>query len=212
MNNESNNRLLSERKRLNLYRSHLSDMCEVSEQTIKRWESGTPIPSDKLSMLAQNGFDTLYIITGERQSENDDEYFNVPLYKQKASAGHGHVVHSDNIKSYIPFKKEFLHNQLHVQPNDCGIIEGKGDSMEPLILDGEYIMFDTSDNTIGIDRAGVYVFSYNDGIYVKALHRAIAGDITASSKNPLYPRFIIPANEEPESLHIIGRVVWPRMY
>lgn len=55
-----------ERKRLKLTQQVLAESIGVSDMTVKRWETGTPIPSDKLSLLATLGFDVLYILTGQR--------------------------------------------------------------------------------------------------------------------------------------------------
>jgi len=61
-----NKRLKEERVRLKLSQGDICELCDVSKQTPYRWESGTPIPSDKLAILADHGFDAQYIITGVR--------------------------------------------------------------------------------------------------------------------------------------------------
>ena len=70
----------NERKRLNFTQQNLANKLEVSDMTIKRWETGTAIPSDKLSLLSQLGFDVIYILTGERQ-QNVQENAEVANYR-----------------------------------------------------------------------------------------------------------------------------------
>ena len=43
-----------------------ADRLGVSSKTFSRWEKSIPIPSDKLSLLAEYGWDVNYILTGER--------------------------------------------------------------------------------------------------------------------------------------------------
>lgn len=61
-------RLGEERKRLNLNQNKVAGYCEVSVKTVGRWEKNIPIPADKLSLLAQLGYDISYILTGVKLS------------------------------------------------------------------------------------------------------------------------------------------------
>lgn len=61
-------RLKSERERLKIGQAQVADKTNVSLKTVGRWEKEIAIPSDKLSLLAELGFDLLYILTGHRQS------------------------------------------------------------------------------------------------------------------------------------------------
>ncbi len=59
----------NERIRLNLKQSDVAEKCGVSLKTITNWEKGSnSIPSDKLVVLAEIGFDIQYIIIGKRCS------------------------------------------------------------------------------------------------------------------------------------------------
>lgn len=79
-----------ERKRLKLTQQALALSIDVSDMTIKRWETGTPIPSDKLSLLATLGFDVLYILTGQRSMPvalNPKEEALLDNYRNSNEAG-----------------------------------------------------------------------------------------------------------------------------
>ena len=60
--------LKSERNRLNLKQSEVSEKISVGIATYIRWEGGKPIPSDKLALLGELGFDVQFIVTGNRSS------------------------------------------------------------------------------------------------------------------------------------------------
>ncbi|MER2490675.1 helix-turn-helix domain-containing protein [Catenovulum sediminis] len=60
--------LLSERERLGLKQKDVFESIGVNKATYYRWESGNPIPSDKLNELSKLGFDVNYVVTGQRGS------------------------------------------------------------------------------------------------------------------------------------------------
>lgn len=66
MNDDIFSRLKEERQRHRLTISDLAAHADNSESAVKRWEKDTPIPGDKLAMLADIGFDTQYILMGVR--------------------------------------------------------------------------------------------------------------------------------------------------
>ncbi|MBQ4852964.1 helix-turn-helix transcriptional regulator [Pseudoalteromonas sp. MMG013] len=67
-----NHYLVKERERLELQQKQVYDSIGVGKSTYYRWESGNPIPSDKLADLARLGFDVNYVVTGQRLSKSED--------------------------------------------------------------------------------------------------------------------------------------------
>jgi DNA-binding XRE family transcriptional regulator len=67
------NNLQEERKRLHLVASEVWENIGASRATYTRWEAGSPIPSDKLALLAELGFDVAYVVTGKRQTINEQK-------------------------------------------------------------------------------------------------------------------------------------------
>lgn len=57
-------RLGEERRRLNLNQNKVAEYCNVSSKTVGRWEKNIPIPADKLSLLADLGYNITFILTG----------------------------------------------------------------------------------------------------------------------------------------------------
>ena len=76
----------------------------------------------------------------------------------------------------------------------------KGNSMEPIYLDGEVALIRAS----GFDYdSAVYALSWNDSVYIKKLYREDHG-IRMVSLNDNYPDKWIPYED---NLRIVGRVV-----
>lgn len=77
-------RLKNERKRLKLTQQKIAKSLDVSDMTIKRWETGvTAIPSDKLILMNNLGFDVSYILFGESdQLFSQEEKLLILKYRQ----------------------------------------------------------------------------------------------------------------------------------
>lgn len=69
-------RFKDERERLGFAQSDLAEKIDVNRRTMSRWENenDSTIPSDKLALCAELGFDVLYVITGKRQNLNEVTY------------------------------------------------------------------------------------------------------------------------------------------
>ena len=81
-------RLKNERKKAKLTQQKLALLLEVSDMTIKRWETGvTAIPSDKLILMNNLGFNVSYILFGEVNNNlSSDEAFMLEKIRQVDAA------------------------------------------------------------------------------------------------------------------------------
>lgn len=59
-------RFKEERERKRISQMQVASELGVTSKTVGRWEKEIPIPSDKLGLLQQLGFDVVFILTGER--------------------------------------------------------------------------------------------------------------------------------------------------
>lgn len=63
-------RLREERERLKFSQPRLAEIVSTTKVTVIAWEKERSSPTGvQLSLLAKNGFDVLYILTGERAGE-----------------------------------------------------------------------------------------------------------------------------------------------
>jgi phage repressor protein C with HTH and peptisase S24 domain len=85
------------------------------------------------------------------------------------------------------------------------MIEVRGDSMAPLLGDGDEILVDESDAG-GRIRDGVYVLRRDGALMVKRLSPHPGGRrVSVTSDNPAYPSWPDFAAEE---VGVVGRVIW----
>lgn len=127
----------------------------------------------------------------------DETVINIPVLA-KASAGNG----------YINFSNQPLYNKL-IRKNGfheyCYLIEVFGNSMEPLIQDGAYVVVDPYQTDY--IEGKIYVIRYRDEVYIKrVILKPEAKLMILKSINPDYEDIYIPT-EQSEQVKIIGRAV-----
>ncbi|MCH7357431.1 helix-turn-helix domain-containing protein [Acinetobacter sp. NIPH 1958] len=213
MPNLTSERFKSERKRLNLSQESLANLIDVSESTIKRWESGAAIPSDKLTLCAQHGFDIVFILLGKDADEavNSsssfiDEFDIVNVYDVDISAGHGSICGGDaKPVSRLAFRKDWL-NRHGFYAKDLIIVYAAGDSMFPTIQDKEPLLINTGDKSL--TDGFIYVIRNGENFWVKRIQRQLDGSLLLISDNKTYPPMPLDLNEASD-VEIMGKWVPP---
>lgn len=126
----------------------------------------------------------------------------IPFYTfVKAAAGSGIDIPEYAEHEIMYFDKRWLKNTLGVNETNLSIITAEGDSMQPLINDGDYLLVDKS--SLDITNNKVYVIQDGETYRVKRIRQDFNGDIYLISDNKNY----LPEKVS-HSLNIIGKVVW----
>ncbi len=103
------------------------------------------------------------------------------------------------------FHRSVLKTIYSGNPNDLKLLSIRGDSMEPILSDGDNIMVNTTD--ISPSPPGIFVLFDGIGIMAKRIElipQANAGQIRISSANPQYSAYQRHLND----IRIICRVIW----
>jgi len=98
------------------------------------------------------------------------------------------------------FSRRWLEEQ-GLSRADLSAIRVEGDSMEPLLNDGDEILIDRAPRAF---RDGIHVVRLGDTLMVKRVASAGPGRVALLSQNFAYP----PVEVAAEEIEIIGRVVW----
>ena len=184
---------------------------ELDNSNISRYEAGTVKNMNPIYLKAlckANDIDYIkvfeelgFIDEFPKEKSNlimpDEELILIPVMA-KASAGNG----------YINFSNEPLYNKL-IRKNGfnekCYLIEVVGDSMEPLIQDGSYVVIDPY-QTEYIENK-IYVVKYDEEMYIKRVIVDIESNLMIlKSVNPEYKDIYITA-EKGDMVQILGRAV-----
>lgn len=202
---EINEIIKKRRKELGLTLKQVAEQLGVSESLISRYESKDVknMGIDKIAPLAKVLKCTpAYLMGWEEKLVSNavildkSQFIYVPVYG-KASAGNGYI----NMETVLYDKLIHINGYSH----DSFLIEVSGDSMEPTILDGEFVLVDPTYTEICEGK--IYVITYNNETFIKMIEKHEEDEIVLlKSINQKYRDKVI-RKDEFESVKIEGRVV-----
>lgn len=145
-----------------------------------------------------------WLLTGQGTmlGATNTEGYSIDVLDLKTSAGSGVMPYEAQVIDKYILDKSFF--KTAPQANKLKIIQVEGDSMEPTILDGAYIIIDET-KTEFID--GIYACLIDDNIFIKRLQFDLDGSIKIISDNQKYePKFYNPKNTQ-IFFKILGRKI-----
>lgn len=118
-------------------RSERAKRFGVAETTLANWEAGASIRNDALAKLVGMGADVLYILTGSQRPPSE------PLQTQLAVDGLpvvGSAAADDSGFERTEFFQEIT--ETKELPGGLKLVRVQGDSMSPVVIDGQWVMID----------------------------------------------------------------------
>lgn len=178
--------------------NELADFLETSKLNIDSWVKRDKIPEKwelKIRQMHENK---------STPNNNDDMYFIHKTTSVKASAGGGNEI--DDIKAYetgklMPISRAFFKTPPKKELN---AIEISGESMMPMLHDGDWVIF-CDDGEFRGD--GLYVVNFSGQLMAKVLQLSPKGELKIISVNPNFASYEIDINETQEHFRIIGKVI-----
>ena len=128
------------------------------------------------------------------------DWIEVPRLDVDASAGPGAAGAEEKVFDAFRFSRRWLAEQ-GLDGTSLSAIRVVGDSMEPLLREGDEVLVDCRDQPF---RDGVHVVRLDELLLVKRVASKGGGRFSLLSQNLAYPPIQVSAGE----LAIIGRVVW----
>lgn len=146
------------------------------------------------SVIAVDEFDDL----------DDDDVVRIPEYKARCAAGDSQEVIYDEITSSIPavYRRRWF-QEKGINPAHCKRFKVHGDSMEPLLWDGDTILVDCGAKEV-LDGK-IYAFMIRGSMRVKILHPLLRGGYLVQSLNPDAPDETLDDGDL-DAFVLIGRV------
>lgn len=130
----------------------------------------------------------------------DADWVDLPRLSLGASAGPGALPAEELPIGALRFSARWLRAQ-GLEPAQLSAIAVAGDSMEPVLRDGDEILVDRTPRPL---RDGVHVVRVGDALLVKRIDASRGGVLALISDNPAYRPMEVPASE----VEVIGKVVW----
>ena len=203
----------------------LAEKTGIAKTTIYGWIKGPGEPRasdlESIANCLELSLDWLIMGTGapERSQGGKSDQANqtiaqfaanlvtIPRYAIHASAGGGAVVLSEEVEDYFTVSRDWLGRYLP-KGAKAGIIEARGDSMEPTIADGDILLLDFSISSSVVNDGGVFVISVDGVLLVKRLQVTIDGHILIRSDNDLYEQEKVTREFADERITVHAKVVW----
>ncbi len=136
----------------------------------------------------------------ENSYEMDRDWIDVPRLAVETSAGPGAANGEELVFDAFRFSHKWLREQ-GLEPAKLSAVRVIGDSMEPLLREGDDLLVDLSPKAF---RDGIYVVRMDDNLLVKRVASQGGGRFSLLSQNLAYP----PISVEGSDFAIVGRVVW----
>lgn len=177
----------------------LAKTANINLPNIGRWERGERQPNIQ-------EFSRVMEIAGVRVAMPEEELLDfdfVPKVEAKAGAG-ASLETSGEVKGLYAFRRDFFVN-CRLSPDKVVLMDVSGDSMQPLLFDGDTILINKAETSLSEGK--IYVVTYFDELRVKRLFRG-PREIIMRSDNSNYPDIHISDADELDQLRIHGRVRW----
>ncbi|MFT4026888.1 MAG: S24 family peptidase [Novosphingobium sp.] len=128
------------------------------------------------------------------------DYVSIPRLALSASAGPGAFAGDEEPFGAFGVTPRWLREQ-GFDPRMLQAISVAGDSMDPILRDGDEILVDRTPRGL---RDGIHVLRVDGALLVKRLEVGRPGLLVLKSENPVYDPIELPPGE----VEVIGRVVW----
>jgi len=189
--------------------SELANELEINRSGITHARNNNKIPDKWIVKLYRKfGFNPEWIETGignvfiHTESNSDVEFKFIPKVAARLSAGTGSFDSEETVKEYLSFQTKWMAGKGSV--NHMVAMEVFGQSMEPMIKEGDTVLIDQSQKNI---LAGaIYALGVEDTILIKRLEKH-PNKLVLCSDNKDYESIYLES-EEADTLRIIGKVIW----
>lgn len=127
----------------------------------------------------------------------------IPKYSPIAAAGSGLSVDAEQVEYYAAFDEVWVRTIMRALPKNISAINAEGDSMEPIISNGDLVFIDHSKTS---PQDGIYVLNINDSLVVKRIQNLPNYKMRIISENQAYKPYDVDLKED--NVRIIGKVIW----
>ena len=189
--------------------SELANELGINRSGITHARNNNRIPDKWIVKLYRNfGFNPHWIETGignvfmQTESGGDVDFKTIPKVAARLSAGTGSFDCEETVTDYLSFQTRWLSGKGSAE--DMVAMEVFGQSMEPVIKEGDTVLIDQSQKNI---LAGaIYAVGVEDTILIKRLEKH-PNKLVLCSDNKNYDSIYLE-REETDKVRIIGKVIW----
>lgn len=183
-------RFIEVREKLGFNKTEFADKLGLKSYNIRDMESGKQkIPVELAEILEENfSINGWWLLTGKGEMllkgnnlSSPNNNYNIDLLSVRAGAGEGIYNYVIETIDTISLDKSFFRTPINT--NKVKGIQVDGDSMEPTLRDGDYVLIDES-TTFGVN--GIYAIQLGGQILIKRLQFKMDGTVLIISDNSKY--------------------------
>ena len=200
-------RLVKAREDLGFNQANFSEKIDLAAQSLARYEKNKVNPSMEFIAKLTDMFNinSNWLLTGKGEmfisndtTKNSDNYF-IDLLNVRAGAGEGIYNYVIETVDTISLDKSFFRTPINT--NKIKGIQVDGDSMEPTLRDGDYVLIDEN---INFGTNGIYAIQYGGQILIKRLQFKMDGTILIISDNDKYDKEEFNPKENQLPFQVLG--------
>ncbi|MFA7085474.1 MAG: LexA family transcriptional regulator [Aliarcobacter sp.] len=200
-------RLVKARENLGFNQANFSEKIDLAAQSLARYEKNKVNPSMEFIAKLTDMFNinSNWLLTGKGEmfisndtTKNSDNYF-IDLLNVRAGAGEGIYNYVIETVDTISLDKSFFRTPINT--NKIKGIQVDGDSMEPTLRDGDYVLIDEN---INFGTNGIYAIQYGGQILIKRLQFKMDGTILIISDNDKYDKEVFNPKENQLPFQVLG--------
>lgn len=219
-------------KRSDMTQARLAEWLHIKPQTIQHWKTRDSIPADRAEAAARvlrvdpawlrkgvggptnrnevreaefAEVDRLY--AWETLPPDDADHISLEVLDVELSAGNGNGSEGEHPTGRLPFQRRIL-RENGVSAKDARIVQVIGNSMSPVMENGDTVGVDTADTHPIIDGMP-YAVRDIELLRVKLLYALPGGGLRLKSYNSEeFPDETLGPEERAERINIVGRVFW----
>lgn len=194
--------LLRDSKKSNITLSDIAKAAGTSRGYISKIAAkNTPLSQNKLKMIEEYySVDFNALINSKKEECITIEHIGI-----KPSCGSGTLVEQEPVIRPIMLGNDVISHYLRCSnPSNLKAFTACGDSMSPLIEDGDVLLVDIG--RCDISNSGIYVFCSNNEWRAKRFNLKLDGTLEIISDNKKYKKEVLTPDSKVE-IKIIGRVI-----
>lgn len=202
------NRIKEARNHKGFSQELLSEKIGVSKRTLINYEQNDkePTASTILNIAKYCTISEWWLLTGKGEmllKENNlvasNNNYNIDLLNVRAGAGEGIYNYVIETIDTISLDKSFFRTPINT--SKVKGIQVDGDSMEPTLKDGDYVLIDEN---INFGTNGIYAIQYGGQILIKRLQFKMDGTILILSDNDKYEKEAFNPKENQLPFQVLG--------
>jgi SOS-response transcriptional repressor LexA len=187
-----------------------ANVIGVTQATVSRYISETASPSFHILHKMSIALDLDLPLLGKPNNigvvaNNLNDMAKIPFFYSEVSAGLG-LASLDQSFDFLHFDANWIKNEFMIKDlKDIFSLKVKGDSMEPIIQEGDIVFAKKFNNASSYQ--GIYIVCYNNDYLIKKIQFKQKNLVKLISQNPEYDPIEINLQDEDISFSIVAKVI-----